>query len=324
MSKNARREKKGIKTRHKKDRAMPLNKELEDMQRSFEHFMLTGRKGDSNSSTTTLSPHQHRISQTNSVRKAKPTLGKKKLTVLKIAQPVLTSIGGFHKVFVNEWLSVDDHLYLVVESIFNLRERVWIASRQKCWWTNNAPCPSTNSWKNEGLRGVSQTLLQSGDVNLALSHSLLAHERMLSALRQGLSQMAEAQKTLGRRLEDIFEHYDSFEMNGAGHTLDSDEEGTKHQERTEQSVGQKVDECLELYRAAASELYRKQILGQAILDSDHDLLLYHDKHHKPSYMESPKEAARSALVVWARAHRQSSLYRSKYLIASIAEKVDGM
>ena len=112
------------------------------------------------------------------------------------------ALDAYWKRLILDWLSVDTHVGLVVESIAGLRNCIEIASRyvqyqqeqeqqnsnnHKNHWNYYEPrrhCTipqSSSPTQPPGRRGTGH-LLNAEDVNLAMSHSLLAHERMNASL----------------------------------------------------------------------------------------------------------------------------------------------
>eukprot|EP00522_Entomoneis_paludosa_P016201 CAMPEP_0172440304 /NCGR_PEP_ID=MMETSP1065-20121228/969_1 /TAXON_ID=265537 /ORGANISM="Amphiprora paludosa, Strain CCMP125" /LENGTH=307 /DNA_ID=CAMNT_0013189091 /DNA_START=312 /DNA_END=1235 /DNA_ORIENTATION=- len=301
------------------------NQDHEEMQREFEQFMLSGKASIPNKKN-----HQNRPSPSSSPFQTTPpprpsSSHKKKPAFPKLAQHVQIAIDAFQNVLVTEWTSSDDQMYLVMESIANLRERIWIASREASFLAETSSSVLSPSWKECGFRGPRSTsFLLPQDVELSLSHSLLGHERMLEALRQGMAQLAQAQEAMGRRLDDVFAHFDSFQSHCHVFQAESrDEEDKLKCQRLEQAIGSQVDECLELFRAAASELFRKQNLSQTVLESDHDFLLYHEESTAGNEFKMlPKTLARLSTSKWARSHRESSLADLKSAIEQITKKIN--
>jgi len=284
------------------------------MQRSFEHFMLTGNVLTTPVKNRSLppTPNNKKISSST----------KKKPAFQKLAQHVQTAVDAFHKIFVNEWLSHDDQMCLVVNSVADLRERIWIASRRTQFVSNTAVTikqPPVD-WKHYGSRGPSPAeFLLDQDLELALSHSLKAHERMLVALRQGLSQLSQAQDTLRRRLDDVLAHFSSYQVQEVVAPCDEEAFG-----RLYQSVGEQVEDCLELHRSSAAELYRKQVLGQDLMDSDSDWLLFSDEGRASTSQQDsflPKKFATTVSAKWSRSHKESCLVSRKEKIEEISKQV---
>lgn len=194
-----------------------------------------------------------------------------------------------------EWLETDNQLERVVDSVHNLRKRCWNTSkslammmmgreeekRQEGEFYGN--CVSIHHWKNYGYRAFSTGLgsgyggltgsLTIDDLQVTLTDELVQHEKMMSLCRKLLSQLAQNQEAMGRRLDEIM-------------ILEMDTIMTDYYDRQEEedyddcSVDMnglmKGEECRQLYAATARELYRKQTMAQSLFDSvDGSLLLYY-------------------------------------------------
>eukprot|EP00523_Entomoneis_sp_CCMP467_P009552 CAMPEP_0168737872 /NCGR_PEP_ID=MMETSP0724-20121128/10629_1 /TAXON_ID=265536 /ORGANISM="Amphiprora sp., Strain CCMP467" /LENGTH=286 /DNA_ID=CAMNT_0008785173 /DNA_START=277 /DNA_END=1134 /DNA_ORIENTATION=+ len=271
--------------------------EADEMKKAYMQFMLSGKA--SAPSTPSSSKKNHTPSKPIPSTPLSSNKKKQRFVIPKIAQTVVKSIDAFHRVLVDEWLSHDDNMRLVMESIADLRERIRSVSQRQQLMRETSLC----TWEECGMRGGrSSGFLLEQDLELALSHSLLAHERMLTALRQGMSQMAQAQEALGRRLDDTMAHFHAFQAQErtltGEHQVRAPDELPSHRE----SIGAQVEECLQLFRSTALELFRKQTMVRGVLESSTDSLLY---------LEGSKQsvAASKASNEWPRSSRKSPLFQ---------------
>lgn len=189
-----------------------------------------------------------------------------------------------------DWLDTDDTAYEVMQSIANLRERIWHISKQLASMKLSA---KQAEWKRNGYRNIDDDneLLNIDDLELALHHDVLQHERMLTSLRKILSAMAQEQEALGRRLDEFYK---------------LDEANTQ----TIQVSFLSLEDCQVLFTATASELYRKQIMTEKVLNSVDDRLLYRedaDDDGSSVIDESPRRLAQRCSEHWSRTHKDCCL-----------------
>lgn len=289
------------------------NDDEELMRRSFEQFMIGGGSAASNNAST---PAQQSESNKN---KSPLSTNKRKPSFHKLAQHVQTPIDAFLKIFVNEFLHEDDQLRLMVESIADLRERIFLISRKQKWDEISNARHTASGWASQGFRGRDgMDYLQANDLDMAMSHSLQSHERMLSSLRQGMSRIASIVETLGRRLDDVMEHFASFR----GHSVVPGERDLFLQ--VLESVGNQVETCLEFYRAVAFEVYRKQCSVQSLVDSAQDGLFFSEDSTMDvttgadetlQKEKSGKYVASIASLKWSRSNKESAF-------RNLAEKLE--
>jgi hypothetical protein len=254
---------------------------------------------------------------------------------------------AFHGTLVRDWLEVDENLGQVMASIANLRERCWLTShlvvkqkqqqsRNSSWSSrgssmnmlrNNRTNPNNNDndsfrqkplWKGHGFRADAQkTALPEDDLELALSHDLLQHERMLAGARKLIHSLGEAQEALGRRLDELLLHhmetyrYLDYSMTAEGFVAF-------------EGICSRVDHCQQLYSQSSKELYRKQSLAAQVFDSVADNLLYRERAvfrygagvsggDGDDAARSPRAVAQRVVDQWPRTHRESHFHSSAVL-----------
>lgn len=175
-----------------------------------------------------------------------------------------------------EWKDLDQQLDAVLDSVRNLRDRIWWEmqhleelSSQKPW---QAACfrPSSSC--------LGTTALNADDVQLALTHDLLQHEKMLTSARSLITSLAQAQDAMGRRMDEwMMMELDGFPLSEKG------------QANLEQAQG--------VYIFLAEELYRKQGLVKTMLESSHDGLVEKDFPERRD--GNPRAVARRTCSAWA-------------------------
>jgi len=120
-----------------------------------------------------------------------------------------------------------------------------------------------DDWKSYGHQETSSQSfshhLQIDDIQLALSHDLEQHEKMLTGLRSLMSNMAECHDALGRIVDNLWQFHFEVENN----------EGMNKDESLEHIVT-----CVtSLYQMLSMELYRKQNMVPMVIDSTKDEIL---------------------------------------------------
>jgi hypothetical protein len=227
---------------------------------SYQEFMLGGFKGVVPS---TPSPSSSLQTQDSSPKKKRK----------KPFGPIFRAFQGR----LEEWKDLDGQLKAVLGSIANLRDRI-------CWESRQLILPTSTTareWEGCGFRARSNLLLTGEDVDMALTHDLLQHEKMMAGARTLISSMSLAQEAMARRLDEwlTYQLEEEEEPGGEGRSL--------------------LDQVQDTYLLIAGELYRKQMLVQKILDSCHDGLV--DKQASQMLQEdgSPRSVARKCCKNWS-------------------------
>jgi hypothetical protein len=224
-----------------------------------------------------------------------------------------SSVRSIQKAFVltlMEWLELDDQIYGIVLSTSNLRDRIWHTSRMLNEMANTASpfLESSSSWKKFGYQSEDApssfgSRLTKDDLDMAMDHSLLHHERMMRELRHRISSLNIVQEKLGRRYDELYRAASAVEF--ISDTL------------TDKAPS--VNKCQELLISAAKELYRKQSLGKQIIETAvmDSLLCATDEGTTNSTtllagMEeedrNPRQVAQECCTLWPREHQMSHLY----------------
>lgn len=202
----------------------------------------------------------------------------------KIRKKYWQILSAFRKTLQEDWLDLDDHLGDVVHSIVDLRSRIHMSS--KCLHTSSNHTRSSvgSSSLGHGYRNQPHNPewvlghLVKDDVELALSHGLMQHEKMMTGARRLISSLHQAEEALGRRLDELMTlHLDVNEILLTTSSYSQlDENGNAVEDGDLALFGmQLVEWARQVFTVLAEELYRKQGLVQTILDSVNDNLLYH-------------------------------------------------
>lgn len=178
---------------------------------------------------------------------------------------------------VNDWIDNDQHALKVLESISHLRERILWETKEMSKITTGRQhdCTSNDQlrWHGHGLRSSSSSCssairgwvasgcLSLSDIELALDHDLLQHERMMAALRGVVATMGQNLDTIGRRLDDWMVAQQKQEL---------------HSQRAMDNLkwSSKLDSAQHLFVALSEDLLWKQKAVDRIVQSYHDGLLY--------------------------------------------------
>lgn len=276
---------------------MEISQEEENLQRAFEQFMVSGKKGSGAEVKQGSAAH---------TSPGKKNTGNHHQQQWKKAEKQYWKIiNAFQGTLERDWLHVDDQLEQVVSSISNLRGRIKMESQYLEEFAKDET--NTLPWKQCGYRcsSASDGGLTRDDVELALSHDLLQHEKMMAGARALLASQSQAQDALGRRLEELMLfHMDTLSM------MQQDLDACPSSLLTIMGV---VDKLQSLYASLALELYRKQMLIQDVLDAVNDELLARDDDEdgllrSDGGMEvNPRRVAEKCVREWPRGSKYSQV-----------------
>lgn len=219
---------------------------MDPSSQAFQDFMLGGKA--SRTPTPSKTPSR---SSSSSKKKTSKRFG-----------PIVKAFQGR----IQDWKDADDQLYQVLNSIVNLRNRIW-------WETKVSLQHEPKPWESSGFRSNKMFLLPS-DVDMAVDHDLLQHEKMMAGARTLISSMASAQEAVGRRLDELYlmEH------------------------EVPQNV---VNAALEVYHFLGEELYHKQIMVNKVIDSCHNGLLASKEESEETIVASnPRNVAQTCFAGW--------------------------
>jgi hypothetical protein len=245
---------------------------------------------------------------------------------------------GFRSALVHEWLDADDNIHRVLCSISNLRELIYAISRKlealstvdhpesrqeqtedegkSLVSSSSSSSTSTCHWRSKGYRGpLHPHGLARNDLELAMTGTLVQHEKMLAGARQLMLRMGQTQDALGRRFDELWllHNYYSQLMQERQH-LEAVLAQQKDIHPTWTNLTRQVDECEELFRATSRELFRKQMLAQTVFDSLHDALVFRSDDSsghaqaRDVVKEDPVRCAWRCARQWPSSHKSSYLY----------------
>jgi hypothetical protein len=272
-------------------------------QAAYQEFMLSGSKkknrtartsqGLSSPSPSTEEGQPSPAASVSSLKKKNMPndLGARRSgpssTPTKAIRPIFKAFQGR----IRDWDDANEQSGLVLGSIRHLRDRIGWESDHLRNVGGAAPSSSSSSsssteppWNGWGFResASSNYAIQVDDVELALHHDLLQHERMLGALRGLLSSMALATDAMGRRLDEWMIARLQSDGDGGG---------------AAPPPGATMEAAQGVYSFLSEELYRKQVLVQEVLDSCHDGLV--DPESKDTYRRGdPRQVAGNACKEW--------------------------
>jgi hypothetical protein len=229
-----------------------------------------------------------------------------------VASPrALSSVRSIQKAYVLtlvEWIELDDQLYSIVLSISNLRDRIWHTSRLLNETSTYIASKIFSSWKQFGYRSELAFSsfgfrITTNDLDMAIDHSLLHHERMIRELRHRISAMNTLQEKLGRRYDELYRAASASELQSDALT----------------SKSLSINTFQELFISTAKELYRKQTMVTQIIETAAvDSLLSRTEERATNSstlftcMEdpdrNPRQVAQKCCTQWPREHRESHVH----------------
>jgi len=273
----------------------PSNSNNKDAQAAFQEFMMRGRGEkkkksgvDTSSSSSSLTRnHPPALTPSNDINSHQKT-SHRTSNSQKGYPPVLRACQGS----LQDWMDSNLQLAQVMASIVNLRDRIaWESNelrglQEMIFGGDEEQDITLKPWNGCGFRRHTHhpnTFLTSEDVQNALDHDILQHERMLSSLRSLIASLAQTLDTLGRRMDEW--------MIQTSFLADSS--------RTQQEY-QLLDDLQHVYDMLASNLFQKQVAVQQVLDSCNDGLVGHESKHAV-LVGSPRDVAKQAVKLWSSA-----------------------
>jgi len=199
----------------------------------------------------------------------------------KIKKRYYQLLRSFNDKVKHTWMDIDEQLLSVLQNIVSIRGRVpleWKVLSQATRYHQATVVEDSpeqeeefddyngneDDWKSYGHQETSSQSfshhLRIDDIQLALSHDLEQHEKMLTGLRSLTSNMAECHDALGRIVDNLWQFH--FEVENNEGMMNKDE-------RLEHIVT-----CVtSLYQMLSMELYRKQNMIPMVIDSTKDEIL---------------------------------------------------
>jgi len=233
----------------------------------------------------------------------------------KIKKRYYQLLRSFNDKVKHTWMDIDEQLLSVLQNIESIRGRVpheWKVlsqltryhsaneegvedespEQEEKVFNDNDNNDDGNDWKSHGhqetSKGSSQYYfthhhLHLQDVQLAFSHDLEQHEKMLIGLRSLMSNLAECHDALGRIVDGLWQfHFDVMVVGD-----DDDDTTTKKEEEEgeelmviddDEGVLEYIVTCVtSSYQMLSMELYRKQNIVAVVIESTKDEILGMDE-----------------------------------------------
>lgn len=255
------------------------------VREAFANFMMKG-----NSKRTTSSPSSlPKVTNANETVEMKKT---QEMQMMKKCERKFWQIlRAFQGTLQRDWIDVDDNLGGVVSSIANLRRRIVMESRKIQEQKNEL---IQASWKSCGSRSSFGMELTVDDINLALTHDLIHHEKMMAGARALMASLAEAQESLSRRLEELMVHVkESMDIIRCLEYFD-------YQSSSIETLLGMIDGLQEIFKTLALELFRKQISVQTVLESSNDDVMGTGVERVTRKGSDPQALASRCSMNWSR------------------------
>jgi hypothetical protein len=290
------------------------------MRLAFEQFMLQGKSNTKNKNQQQIkSPNTKQLEQ---IKREEKLIKEQQETnqiqqELRKAERKYWSI--FHKfcnILQTKWMDIDDQTLDVVQSVSGIRQRLPMEMKLSRKFNDATMKLKNNDWKCQGNSQVlissqsKKILLQKEDAELALSHDLLQHEKMMEGLRTLFSNLSEMHEALSRTLDEMTKHHlDQQEQADYYHKYYSALSFTSY--FTSTSL---VEVMNDLYHMLSLELYRKQCMTKSILNSADDRILLSSQEEKYEGQDGgdwdgygPKKIVKLCLRDWPRSCDQSCI-----------------
>lgn len=279
------------------------------MQEAFQAYMLSGGGGGGGGNSGKKkkkrggTPNNNRPTPKTKTNSGHAKENYREVQTKKIRKQYWQILNHFRKTVQEDWLQTDDHLGRVVASLVNLRDRIHMTSKQLWQWKHNPPSTYHNS--NSSGRGYRKRrdetavmgYLTQEDLELALSHGLIQHEKMLQGARKLVSALNQAQEALGRRLDELYLFHLEIGPILPQLSAPQDNDGEDLVLFAEHMVHWSRTVFIEL----ANELYRKQCLVETLVDSVDNGLLYKESDDDLTQEDdTPRTAASKCLEAWPR------------------------
>lgn len=267
------------------------------MRLAFEQFMMSGRGGPNNNSNNyesiTTASTKHEL-----------------MTQNRFNQQMYANIKRYWQIFRNfantvqkEWLDLDDEAYRVIQAVSEVRNRLSMEAGLELKFQD--AMIQKHPWARHGHAfNFSQINIQRQDVELALSHDLEQHEKMMVGLRSLFSKWSECHESLMRQTDVMMMHHFDCRKD--------DYHDVTFSTTSLENAASLTEVMTNMLKMLSLELYRKQSLVQMILETANDNLVIQDEdkrrwrkrhyHHENESWEdlSPVELAKRCCRQWPR------------------------
>jgi len=228
-------------------------------------------------------------------------------------------IHSFNDKVTHTWIHIDDQILAVLQNIVSIRSRLpleWKVLHSSHLKTDDNINPQDDDydrdedeWKQHGLQSKLKETpysfhLHMSDVQLALSHDMTQHEKMLSAIRTFMTNLSECHEALSRVVDTLWK----FHLDCVQDRIEEDGEDDEYNGGEMQNM---VDNVTKVYQMLSSELYRKQLLIPLILESTQDEILGIEKGKIIEGSRKGMQSARNCCKSWDRSSKESSIDESK-------------
>lgn len=296
-------------------------KSTSSMQHAFQQFMLQGKSNQLHqTSTSTISP-EDRL-QMEQEKQQENEINKLQSELKKGEKHYWSVFHRFCNILQNQWIDIDDQSFQVIESISSIRQRLPLEMKMLQKYQDET-FHTKNEWQNHAhhqqLTSNASSLLSKDDIELALTHDLQQHEKMMEGLRSLFASLSEMHESMSRTLDDMMKH----QLNQEEQIL-STEEYYKHYSSLSltsyENALSLVDLTTDIFHMFSSELYRKQSMVQYVLNSADDRILSSQKEQESNNVNSsddwchggPKTIIVHCLKYWPRSSSQSCINTSLY------------
>ena len=306
------------------------NNDDEGMRRAFEQFMLQGK-----SNTNTINQNYKKQKEVEDNKQKQKQINQIQQELKKGERKYWTIFHKFANILQSQWMDIDDQALQVIQSISGIRQRLPITMKILKRFEDAAITPHYDDWKYQSNHQLltspsfdsTNTLLQKEDVELALSHDLSQHEKMLEGLRSLFANLSEMHEALSRSLDEMMKHH-----------LQEEERKMNYQQfysslslTSYLTSASLLDLMNDLFHMLSMELFRKQTMVHYILNSTDDRVLLSSQEEKSHSLDQveledfgPKKIVNYCLRHWERSCDQSSIDDTLLQFAiSLHEKSNG-
>lgn len=290
------------------------------MMAAFEQYMMGGKNSNNNNNNNSEEETQLLLQQQQKLL-LQEQQHKLQMTMRKADKRYWSIYQHFTKRLQEEWLDLDDQSYKVIQAIVGIRSRLPMHSGLLYRFQEQRACMVTVTNKQEqtqeqegAFRGYGygysderilwrgdpkgqeyqygqqqgMIMMEEQDVELALSHDLIQHEKMMDGLRGLFANLSECHEALLRHLDEMTKHHletesECFEFQDY---CEGDNGGNSDNGNGTSQNCQEWNEFVSLEKAAglsaimqdimamlSMELYRKQCLAYTILETVGDDLV---------------------------------------------------
>lgn len=181
----------------------------------------------------------------------------------------------------DEWMDLDKQALQVMQAISGIRNRLPMHARMLDGYKERK-LVDIPQWKRHGFVKdiASEEEIREEDVQSALMHDLLQHEKMLEGLRMLFANLSESHDSILRYMDDVMKHHLECLEELDGLVYQEEEEGSDENISKDVEVPSSFERASSLpdvmndvMSMLSMELYRKQCLLYKVLGSVEDDLI---------------------------------------------------